>query len=299
MGPNEFPDIEDVANAARAGSKVLAAIGKVFPGWAANSLGKAESRETDRILNDLGKIKAQQNNLGLADETVSELMTNAVRRHNRNVNFNGIVKLATSEISDEANPGDIDPEWAENFRDHAEKVSTKEVQQVWAKMLAGEINKPGSFSKRTMSILADMSAYECEAFAKLCSFSIASPNSNMPPLVVLYEKKDVPDFNDGAFTYDERSSLEALGLIDCGLIRNLTLEKGGKLLFNIGSLTIEITNNTDSKRKLGFSPLLTRFGCELASICKLGNGNQLHEYLTAMAIEQGFDCESKPAAPSA
>ncbi len=81
------PDFNDVAKMTEAGSELTQSLGNLFPGFAMRSISKAESKATDRMLEDLKKIKNSQDSLGLSDESLSELMGNAIQRHSRNVNF--------------------------------------------------------------------------------------------------------------------------------------------------------------------------------------------------------------------
>ncbi len=50
----------------------------------------------------------------------------------------------------------IDPTWLNRFAGFAGDVSSEELQQVWGRVLAGEIRKPGSFSVSTLRVLAEM-----------------------------------------------------------------------------------------------------------------------------------------------
>ena len=49
-------------------------------------------------------------------------------------------------------------------------VSNEEMQLLWAKILAGEAAKPGSFSKRTAAVVSEMDKEDAELFAAFCQF---------------------------------------------------------------------------------------------------------------------------------
>lgn len=181
----------------------------------------------------------------------------------------------------------LSPESRDFIIEGSKGAYDQKAREMWSRAAAGEAERPGSFSRRTMSILADMSAYECAAFAKLCSFCVAVSSGNRP-LLVLHEEKGVRDFNGGVFTYDERSALESIGLIDCGIRRLFTLEKRCSCSLIAGNELVEITNNGPSEREFSFSPCFTKFGYELAKLCQIGTGDRLSEFLSLMASEQGF-----------
>lgn len=87
-------------------------------------------------------------------------------------NLTGVVAFASSKIQPDSEANIISSDWLNHFKDYAEKASTSDVQCIWGKILAGEINRPGSFSKRTLSILNDMNAKEADNFNKLCSICV-------------------------------------------------------------------------------------------------------------------------------
>jgi hypothetical protein len=41
---------------------------------------------------------------------------------------------------------------------------------LWSRVLAGEANKPGSYSKRTVNFLSDLDKIDAELFSQLCGF---------------------------------------------------------------------------------------------------------------------------------
>ena len=59
-----------------------------------------------------------------------------------------IVSQCAENLDSSINVNDepVDPDWAAIFFDYAKNISRKEAQAVWAKVLQGEIEKPGSFS---------------------------------------------------------------------------------------------------------------------------------------------------------
>ena len=48
------------------------------------------------------------------------------------------------------------------------------MQELWASLLAGEANQPGSVSERTVDFVAAMDKIDAETFARLCRFSANS-----------------------------------------------------------------------------------------------------------------------------
>jgi Protein of unknown function (DUF2806) len=50
----------------------------------------------------------------------------------------------------------VNDDWITNFFDKCRIVSDEEMQQIWAKVLAVEANKPGTYSKRTVNFLSSV-----------------------------------------------------------------------------------------------------------------------------------------------
>lgn len=96
-------------------------------------------------------------------------------------NFISTVNYAKEELIKtdecEGTETDIDFDWLIRFFDAVGHVSNKELQKLWGKVLAGEINHPGSCSLRTLDIIHNMSQSEAETFNKLCKYVMQSGNS--------------------------------------------------------------------------------------------------------------------------
>jgi hypothetical protein len=73
----------------------------------------------------------------------------------------------------DSNPSDepIDDDCAADFFEQAQDVSDQAMQSLWARILAGEVNKPGSFSLRTLHSLKTMTKEEAQMFERLVRFS--------------------------------------------------------------------------------------------------------------------------------
>lgn len=68
----------------------------------------------------------------------------------------------------------IDDDWLFRWRDSASQVSSEDLQNLWGRLLAGEIKAPGSYSLRTLEFLKNLSQREAEAIAKLSQFVIGN-----------------------------------------------------------------------------------------------------------------------------
>jgi hypothetical protein len=67
---------------------------------------------------------------------------------------------------------DIEDDWLFSWRENAGKVSSEELQDLWGRVLAGELKQPGSYSVRTLEFLKSLSKVEAELISKLATFVI-------------------------------------------------------------------------------------------------------------------------------
>ncbi len=66
----------------------------------------------------------------------------------------------------------VNEDWLFRWRDSASQVSTEELQNLWGRLLAGEVKAPGTYSLRTLEFLRNLSQQEAEAVSKLSQFVI-------------------------------------------------------------------------------------------------------------------------------
>lgn len=75
---------------------------------------------------------------------------------------------------DEQKPPDssVNEDWLYSWRDYAGKVSSEELQDLWGRVLAGEVKNPGSYSLRTLEFLKGISKSEAEIISRVAKFVI-------------------------------------------------------------------------------------------------------------------------------
>lgn len=108
-------------------------------------------------------------------QALLESTTNAARSIREERQFNNIASIyanAAQELQmiENIDKTPVDPDWSARFFDYAQDISDEEAQIIWAKILAGEIIKPGSFNKRTLSVLRNIETFEAKWFAGICKF---------------------------------------------------------------------------------------------------------------------------------
>ncbi|MBL4942653.1 MAG: TIGR03899 family protein [Colwellia sp.] len=65
-----------------------------------------------------------------------------------------------------------DLDWFDRYITLAENVSNKTMQDLWAKILMGELTRPGSYSLKALKVFRDMSIVDAKLLAKACSLAV-------------------------------------------------------------------------------------------------------------------------------
>ncbi len=88
----------------------------------------------------------------------------------RQINIESVVREAAHQLGDKSVANsDPDHDWTARFFNEVQDVSSKEMQLLWAKVLAGEVERAGSTSVRTLEMLKNLDQETAKLFSKLCS----------------------------------------------------------------------------------------------------------------------------------
>lgn len=81
-----------------------------------------------------------------------------------------IIDKASEFLDEGADLCNIDRDWRANCFDKCRLVHDNDMQTLWAKILAGETNNPGTYSKRSVNFVADIDKRDAELFTELCRY---------------------------------------------------------------------------------------------------------------------------------
>ena len=141
--------------------KVSDGIGGIVKPYQIKRVAKAEAEA--EIIETLGKIKATE----LQQRAIHRLIGEEAQHQ---ANMESITEKAIGYLEDNALPEKMENDWISNFFDKCRLVSDEDMQNLWAKVLAGEANESGRYSKRTVNFVATLCKTEARLFSKLCSF---------------------------------------------------------------------------------------------------------------------------------
>lgn len=116
-----------------------------------------------------GGMLEQKKQMPLEDRASKRARINRLRKQQ---NLEAIVHKAIPYCSTEEAAERADPDWFSQFTKLAEDVSSSAMQDLWAKILAGELSQPGAFSIKTLQAFKTMSIHEAKLLAKACRLSV-------------------------------------------------------------------------------------------------------------------------------
>ena len=194
----------------------------------------------------------------------------------RQENMEEITRKSLSYLKEESDPSKMEDDWVTNFFDKSRIISDSEMQNLWSKVLAGEANSPGTYSKRTVNLLSDIDKTDAELFHSLCryvwSFGVFTP---------LIFDMQAGIYNDNGINFASISHLDSIGLIrftDIGSLKRQNLPKQFTVSYCGEVLKLTMPNDSGNSLDVGHV-ILTQAGKELFRISNAPRVGGLVEYV--------------------
>lgn len=252
--------------------KISEAVGGIFKPWQIKRVAKADAAA--EIIKVTGQIQSE--------ELVQRAMHRFVQEEtNKQFNIESITANALPGVADDAKPENIDKDWLANFFDKCRIVSDEQMQDLWSKVLAGEANTPGKFSKRTVNFLSELDKSDAEIFQTLMGCAV---NGNAP---LIYKDQF---YDSVGLTFAKLTHLDAIGLIRYNALTGFQSQKLGKLvLFHyFGSpIIVELPKAEGNVFDYG-NVMLTNVGAELATLCGAVRNEAFLKFLKTKWESKGY-----------
>lgn len=110
-----------------------------------------------------------------------------------------------------------DFDWYMRFYDIVGNISDEEMQAIWARILAGEIHRKGTYSLQLLDILKNFTQKQTELFNRVCSHCFISGDN-------VYIPNDNEYLQFANITYQDILDLDALGLINSSGTTSLSVK---------------------------------------------------------------------------
>ena len=279
-------------------NKIANAFGRHFDPSQRIRMAEAEA-QADRIL----RVSATE-----TDVEVAELRQRAATRFaneemTKQLNMENIIEKALPGLDDDANPEEMENGWIMNFFDKGRMVSDDDMQQIWAGILAGEANAPGSYSRKTVNVLADLETDDARLFRNLSMFRMIPadvtfsksqdrvteirPQMHKRPALLVIDSEH-PIYADVGINFMSLSRLEWLGLITSAVTGYEMNHTGSGLM--IRSFGNELLYVVPSDKSIGLGEYqFTPAGAELSQLCTpLGSPNGFADYIVSVWKSQSI-----------
>lgn len=284
-GSNSIINLGDISKPANTlVKKISEAIGGIFKPNQIRRVAEAEA-EADKI-RTISQIEISE----LQFRATQRFVVEEAKKQN---NIESITSKAFPMLNANADPEKIEDDWITNYFDKCRLISDEEMQILWSKILAGESNSPGIFSKRTIDLLASMDKNDAELFSKLCDFNfkIFAPT----PLIYDYSHSI---YKSNGINFGILSHLESIGLIQfnhiTGFIRKSLREKGYLNYFD-EKIWIEFSKPEDNEMKIG-NVSLTLVGMQLSKVSESNPVPGFRDYIKDKWQNFGYKVFDNPPA---
>lgn len=244
------------------------------------------------------KARADGDALVIMEEArarANEVSVRAARRlldieERRQVNIEAIAGEAAKLLPGQVTEDPVSTDWAARFFAECQDVSDEQMRTAWAKVLAGEVTQPGSFSARTLFVLKNISKAEADLFNTLSSHSLRGWGArSVFPFVNV--GGDIDYWDRLGLTFAAFEHLQDAGLVSHHWVGHLTvnLNAPGMTLRSPGHhWTVNPRHVTDAAHVLSVGKVeLTTAGKELAAICDWNLPEERSTFVTKWLASQG------------
>ena len=154
----------DLAAPSRSVDKLIdtlkAAFGALFEPLRIRRRAEAEGQAAISLARARGEVQE------IEQRTLDRLLAWEVRRQQ---NLESIVEIACDQLPDAVSDDPVDDDWIARFLGDCQDVSNERMQRVWAKILAGEVARPGAFSMRTLDVVKMLGEKDANLFTRFCT----------------------------------------------------------------------------------------------------------------------------------
>lgn len=150
----------------------------IISGWLARKQGEALQIEAQSVGNAIQLIDEQLKDTNLRingnismDKKRKLLVT--FQANKRCLNTIDVVELAADKLKDKkVNDHEVDHDFVAHFFSAVQDVTSDQLKQIWAKILARTVESPGCISLHTLAILKNMSRQDAVLFESVVQFAI-------------------------------------------------------------------------------------------------------------------------------
>ena len=284
----DFKNLKDLIGLSKPLTKLIEVIaqgvGSISKPYLIKKTADAKAYEIEKISeaisknqDKLQKIEYEEEKLSLASidkpEIINEIsisdrttMRIDYQEQKRQQNLENITQKAANHLEFENNVSDekVDEDWTTRFFNYAQDISNDEMQELWARILAGEVKRPNSFSLRTLELIRNLSKEEASIFNKVANYVIKVNND-----ALLFKGKHDDILEKFDIGFNDIALLQEIGLLLSGDFITYELKTNSqdrKIGFQFGDTLVAVEKNANSPTQNISIILFTKIGKELLNL---------------------------------
>jgi len=242
-----------------------------------------------------GEMLPFEKQMPLEDRSDKRMRLSVLRKQS---NIEAIIKKTFAYCTSKDITPNTDHDWFCRYVHLAENVSNNTMQDLWAKILSGELHQMGTYSLKALKVFQDMSIVDAKLLAKACSLSVKDQNKKnirlisgvyqKPGLLNFFDKNSSININlsDFGLNFNDLQSLADNHLIYLQESESNMMNKDNALNFNYNGLSLKLrckkTNISIQFYKF------TAIGAELANLIS-DNPNDDYFALLKQKLSHFFD----------
>ncbi|XOV80588.1 MAG: TIGR03899 family protein [Aestuariibacter sp.] len=212
-----------------------------------------------------------------------------MKRIRRMENLERILERALDFGVDKSSQENIDADWFFSFIGLAENVYSVGMQDIWGKIFAAEISKPGSFSVRTLKTLQEITQREANVFQIAVSLAAKRKGEYSPKVLYGYYRKPsilallrLPKTHQLNLAQFGLTYPDLLTLMDAGLIYSSEIESAEMAVNNVSEWQVNVRNLQITPKVSGLFLNYYKFTAIGAELSKLVNVVPNEPYIDAL-----------------
>lgn len=283
-------DLKGLAALSKPVTKLIKSIEKAAGAWwEPHGIRRRAQAERDAMLIH---AEGQVQLLDLADRASQRLAERDLRRQ---ANVEAIIGKAAHELPETVSEEPVDTDWMAQFFDQCQDFSNEQMQSLWARILAGEVAKPGSFSPRTLHTVKLLRKADAEMFTRFCAYVVNFNGALASP-----DEQDLYAYEAAHGTpFGHILHLQSLGLLETSLGLGIPIPAGGVALAIYSGVPHVIKPAIEGAGAMMISVrALTHVGHELARICGARPDPEYWDKVMAVWRKQRFTVETIPVVPT-
>jgi hypothetical protein len=212
----------------------------------------------------------------IAERAERRVHANEIRRQK---NIEAIVSMAAQQLPAHVSNEPVDEDWAVQFFQFCQDIGNEEMREVWARLLAGEVTKPRSYSLRTLSLVRTLNQSDARLFKNFCNFLWNGT-------IILRPKTNA--WFASRIRREEYLHLETLGLLSRPLLNTINPGESRSYTYDKQYLF----RNPEKNRAVDLiEQLLTASATELVTLCDVEYDQEYLEIILEDCRDDGITVE--------